>query len=230
MMQDNITDWALEQYRTTYQDDTITKQDIFYYTYGILHHTGFREKYQMFLVRGIPNIPMAPDFRAFYIAGRELAHMHLNFDSDVTPRYDLGAPLHPIPDAPRNIKFGKKERHDTGPKTTDDHTKLLLDGILVYDNIPHTNYKVNGLTPIGWFVARYVHSDHLSTAAKKGWVESGNTNYPLEGVPGDEVQAIIERLVYIGVQSDKIIENLPEEFEGIQVKEDVPKQTRMDNF
>lgn len=229
-MIDNITDWALKLYRTTYKDDTITKQDIFYYTYGILHSPGFREKYQMFLVRGIPNIPMAPDFRAFCTAGKELAQLHLNFDNPDAPRYDLGTPLHPIPDAPRNITFGKKKRDGPGPKTMFDNTKLLLDGIIIYDNLPHTNYKVNGLTPIGWFAARYVHSNHLSPAAKKGWVESGNTNYPLYGTSGDEVRAIIERLVYIGVQSDRIIADLPEEFEGVHVRETSPKQKHIDSF
>ncbi|MYB29487.1 MAG: hypothetical protein F4Y18_00375 [Cenarchaeum sp. SB0663_bin_5] len=225
-MIDNITDWALELYRTTYEDDTITKEDIFYYTYGILHHTGFREKYQAFLVRGIPNIPMAPDFHAFCTAGRELAHMHLNFDSDVTPRYDLGAPLHPIPDAPRKITFGKKKNDGTG---TRDATKLYLDDTLVYDNLPHTDYKVNGLTPIGWFaapngivqVSRYSYREDPVT---------GITNYPLKGVKSEEVRGMIERLVYIGVQSDRIIENLPEKFEGMDIKQEKPKQVSMDSF
>ncbi|MCP4374130.1 MAG: DNA helicase, partial [Deltaproteobacteria bacterium] len=35
---ENITDWALEQFRTHYHDDTITKWDIFHYVYAILHH------------------------------------------------------------------------------------------------------------------------------------------------------------------------------------------------
>ena len=68
-MIDNITDWALERYRSTYDDQTITKEDIFYYTYGVLHSPGFRAKYQAFLKRGIANIPMAPNFRAFERAG-----------------------------------------------------------------------------------------------------------------------------------------------------------------
>ena len=222
-MTDNITDWALKRYRTTYNNNTITKEDIFYYTYGVLHHPGFRKKYQAFLVRGIPNIPMAPDFRAFEAAGRELAQLHLNYET--CPRYDMGGPLHTIPDAPKNIQFGKKKRDGPGPKTMDDETKLKLDGELVYDNIPLVNYRVNGQTPIGWFAARYVHSDHLSAAAKKGWTQSGNTNYPLESKSGEEVRAIIERLVYVGVESDRIIASLPEEFEmgtyigGVQVSQ-----------
>ena len=206
-MQDNITNSALGLYQTTYKDKSITKEDIFYYTYGVLHSREFRKKYQAFLVRGIPNIPLAPDFRAFERAGRELAELHLNFETG--PRHNLGRPVNPIPDAPRQIAFGRKDRNGPGPKTMDDPTCLNLDGITVYDKLPDITYKVNGHTPVGWFVNRYGFS-----VDKRGG--SGNTNYPLEGKTGEEVRAIIERLVYVGVESDRIIAELPEEFEGME--------------
>ena len=201
-MKENITDWALEHYRTTYGDQTITKGDIFYYTYGVLHSSKFREKYQAFLVRGLPNIPMAPDFRAFERAGRELAKLHLNFETG--PRHNLGGPLQAIPDAPQKIKFGKKRREGPGPKTTDDYSTLIIDGITIYGNLPDIHYKVNGRTPVEWFVDRYGYKRDNTT---------GITNYPLEGKSGEEVRAIIERLAYVGVESDRIIAALPEEFE-----------------
>ena len=219
-MTDNITDWALNKYRVTYHDDTISKEEIFYYTYGILHSPGFRKKYQAFLVRGIPNIPMAPDFRAFERAGRSLAGMHLNFDTG--PRYNLGEPLHDIPKAPKKIAFDKKKRDGPGPKTTDDFAKLKLDGVLVYDNLPHISYKVNGRTPVGWFVDRYKYKKDKTT---------GITNYPLEGCTGEDVRAIIERLVYVGVESDKTIAGLPAEFEmHMIISANKASQTRMEYF
>lgn len=201
-MIDNITDWALERYRSTYDDQTITKEDVFYYTYGVLHSPGFRAKYRVFLKRGLPSIPMAPDFRAFECAGRDLAELHLNYETG--PRYNLGEPLSPIPDAPQKIAFGRKDNDGPGPRTVDDQTKLLLDGVAVYDNLPPTTYKVNGRTPIGWFVDRYGHTEDRTTNI---------TNYPLDGVNGDQVRGIIERLVYVGVGSDRIIDGLPTEFE-----------------
>ena len=202
-MKDNITDWALNNYRDTYKDDTITKEDIFYYTYGILHSNGYRTKYQANLVRGIPHIPMAPDFWSFCTAGRQLAELHLNFDTG--PQYDLGKPLKAIPNAPKKIRFGRKPNPDDGgSKTIVDNTVLYLDDILVFDNIPDMSYKVNGRTPIQWFVDRYSFQKHST---------SGITNYPLEGVKGKDVQNIIERLIYVGIQSDKVIADLPKEFE-----------------
>lgn len=206
-MKDNITDWALEQYRQIYKDDTITKQDIFYYTYGILHSPGFREKYQPFLVRGIPNIPYAPDFRAFEKAGRDLAYLHLNYET--CPRYNLGPPKNKIPDAPRRVQFGTKKNEGDG---TIDESKLVLDDMLVFDNIPHIDYRVNGLTPIGWFAGNS-GIEKVSRYSFRTNSESGITNYPLEHVSGEEVLHIIERLVYVGMETDRIMQSLPEEFE-----------------
>ncbi|CAI8047272.1 hypothetical protein GBAR_LOCUS26116 [Geodia barretti] len=60
--QENITDWALAEFRTHYADDTITKWDIFHYNYGLLHHPTYREKYEANLKRDLPHIPFAEDF------------------------------------------------------------------------------------------------------------------------------------------------------------------------
>ncbi|MGL6283921.1 MAG: type ISP restriction/modification enzyme, partial [Microcoleaceae cyanobacterium] len=62
---ENITDWALEEFRTHYQDKKIKKWDIFYYVYGLLHHPTYRTKYAANLKRELPRIPYAPDFRDF---------------------------------------------------------------------------------------------------------------------------------------------------------------------
>ena len=67
---ENITDWGLQQFRDHYNDDTITKWDIFYYVYGLLHHPGYREKFADNLKRELPRIPFAPDFQAFASAGK----------------------------------------------------------------------------------------------------------------------------------------------------------------
>ena len=56
---ENITDWALEQFRVRYADPSITKWDIFHYTYAVLHHPEYRERYAANLRRELPRIPFA---------------------------------------------------------------------------------------------------------------------------------------------------------------------------
>ena len=60
---ENITDWALSQFQSHYEDSAITKWDIFHYVYGILHHAAYRERYQANLKRDLPRLPYASDFR-----------------------------------------------------------------------------------------------------------------------------------------------------------------------
>ena len=73
---ENITDWALKQFRTRYKDKKLTKWDIFHYVYALLHHPGYRTKFADNLKKSLPRIPFAPDFRAFANAGKELAELH----------------------------------------------------------------------------------------------------------------------------------------------------------
>lgn len=54
---ENITDWGLEQFRSHYNDRSITKWDIFYYTYAVLHHPEYRSRYAANLKRELPRIP-----------------------------------------------------------------------------------------------------------------------------------------------------------------------------
>ena len=86
----NITDYALTEYQTHYNDKKITKTSIFYYVYGLLHHPTYRTKFANNLSRELPHIPMAPDFWTFSKTGKKLATLHLNFET--CKRYNLGTP------------------------------------------------------------------------------------------------------------------------------------------
>jgi predicted helicase len=79
--QENVTDWALEHFRKHYKDKKITKWDIFYYVYGVLHHPEYRAKYAENLKRELPRIPLANDFWGFSKAGKELARLHIEYES-----------------------------------------------------------------------------------------------------------------------------------------------------
>ncbi|MFZ1141493.1 MAG: type ISP restriction/modification enzyme [Candidatus Sulfotelmatobacter sp.] len=56
---ENITDWALEQFRSHYADPSITKWDIFHYIYAVLHHPDYRQRYAANLRRELPRVPFA---------------------------------------------------------------------------------------------------------------------------------------------------------------------------
>ena len=84
---ENLTDWALQQFRAHYQDDALAKWDIFHYVYALLHHPAYREKYAANLRRELPRIPLAPDFWGFARAGARLAELHVHYEQQ--PEYPL---------------------------------------------------------------------------------------------------------------------------------------------
>ena len=212
---DNITDLTLEEYRHHYSNPNITKNDIFYYIYAILHHEGYRNKFINSLRQVLPRIPMAPDFSKFCSVGRRLADLHLTFED--CNRYDLGPPkIH----SPVQFKFSKlsfgTRYSETAKKMVKDTSVLRADGVVLFDNIPEMSYMVDGRTPLEWVVDRY-----RVTVDK----DSGIVNDPCTGT---DIIAVIERAVYIGIESERIIKALPDEFEPD--KDWTPRGGGLDEF
>lgn len=77
---DNITDEGLRRFVRTYGAD-VTKDDIFFYVYGLLHSSEYREAYAADLKRMLPRIPLVTDPSPFFEAGRELSEIHLSYES-----------------------------------------------------------------------------------------------------------------------------------------------------
>src|ERR1039458_2901565 len=84
---ENITDGALGEFRTHYGDKSITKWDLFHYTYGLLHHPEYRTRYAANLKRELPRIPMAPAFRDYARIGAALMKLHIDYE--LQPEYPL---------------------------------------------------------------------------------------------------------------------------------------------
>ncbi|MGB1207304.1 MAG: type ISP restriction/modification enzyme [Chitinophagales bacterium] len=78
---ENITDWGLAQFTEHYKDTSITKLDIFHYTYGVLHNPQYREKYELNLKREFPRLPFYKDFQKWASWGRALMSLHIEYET-----------------------------------------------------------------------------------------------------------------------------------------------------
>lgn len=83
---DNVTDWALEQFRARYEKGKrpkrlITKDAIFDYVYGVLHNPVYREKYAQNLKREFPRIPFYSDFWKWVEWGQQLMALHIGYET-----------------------------------------------------------------------------------------------------------------------------------------------------
>ena len=191
--QENITDWALSEFRTHYSDDTITKWDIFHYTYGLLHHPDYREKYQMNLKRDLPHIPFAEDFWRFAKAGAALADLHVNYES--APKYDQ-LNHHETPGVQVNWNVEKM-------KFSKDKTQLIYNDFLTLDGIPAEvyDYRLGTRSALEWVVDQYrVKVDR----------RSGIANNPNRETEPRYIVDLIKRVITVSLKTVEIVENLPE--------------------
>ncbi len=200
---DNISDTALRAFQQQYPDDSITKDDIFDYVYGILHASSYREQFANDLSKMLPHIPYAPDFRAFSEAGKDLAHLHLNYETcDQYP----GLKVESIK---TQLFWEEKPEHfllrKQAMKYKDKNTKdiLIINDHVMLTGIPEEahRYVVNGRTPLEWFINRY----KITTDKNSGIVNDANAWFEN---PRDLITAI-ERIVHVSVESARIIGNLP---------------------
>ncbi len=76
-----ISGYALNLFRRHYEDSSIAEEEIFYYIYAILHHKGYLEKHKNSLKKEDPRIALSEDFKELSALGKELAKLHLNYES-----------------------------------------------------------------------------------------------------------------------------------------------------
>ena len=194
---DNISDKALDDFREHYCDNTITKDTIFDYVYGVLHAPSYREEFANNLAKEMPRIPFAPDFYTSAEAGKELAALHLGYET--CERYSLEMIFaHEGEPQPRHFQLG-----ESAMDFDDDETTLIINDHVRLSGIPSEahQYVVNGRTPLEWFIDRYqIKRDKDSGILNdpNGWFAD----------PRDLITAI-ERIVYVSVESTRIIEGLP---------------------
>ena len=199
---DNITDSALERFRTHYRDQGICKDEIFDYVYGVLHAPDFRTAFPNALARQLARIPLAGDFRAFAEAGRELAELHLGYET--CPEYPLelvfsggGKPQ------PEHFRLRAKPMRFAGKKGDTDRSVLIVNDHVRLAGIPEAahSYVVNGRTPLEWFIDRY----KVSTDPKSGIVNDANNWFERP----EDLVAAIRRIVHLSVETVRIVEKLP---------------------
>jgi predicted helicase len=148
--QENITDWALGEFRRHYADVSITKEAIFYYVYAVLHTPQYRAKYEQNLKRDFPRIPYYADFQYFSERGKALADLHIGYES-VTPY-----PLELVE------KTSPKKDYLPKPKlkANKENGEIELDELTLLRGIPSEAwaYKLGNRTALEWILDQYKES------------------------------------------------------------------------
>lgn len=226
-----ITDEGLAHFVDYYAsqmsaEDNISKEDLFYYIYGLLHSEDYRERYAENLTKQLPNIPRVQkydDFVAFSTAGRQLADLHINYESvDMYQGVKLTSKLTNLKLADgqnwakskieddkfyvTKMKHPKRKNEETG-KNENDPTKIIYNSHITVEHIPEEayDYVVNGKPAIAWIIERQAVSTHkasgITNDANDWAIETmKNPRYPLE---------LLLRVINVSLKTQAIVRNLP---------------------
>ncbi|WP_437945506.1 type ISP restriction/modification enzyme [Sorangium sp. So ce296] len=199
---DGITDAGLAHFRVAYPAEPITKEDLFYYVYGILHSTDYRERYADNLGKELPRIPRvatAADFWAFSKAGRKLGDLHVGYEQVAEYPATVEGPKAPTPSQYRvdKMKFGKGK----------DKTVIHYNDFFAVRDIPLAAYEyvVNGKSAIEWVMER----QSVTTDKDSGIVKDANA-YATETVGDPRYPlSLLLRVITVSLETMQIVRGLP---------------------
>lgn len=203
---DGITDAGLQHFKDAYKGEDISKEDLFYYIYGLLHSVDYKKRYADNLSKELPRIPAVKkftDFQAFSTAGRMLADLHIHYET-VSP-YQLNIEggallLADFTDADFRVtqmKFASKA----------DKTRVVYNHKITMTGIPLEayDYVVNGKPALEWVMERQA----VTTNRDSGIVNDANlwatetiedAAYPLK---------LFQRVITVSLETMKIVRALP---------------------
>lgn len=221
---DGITDWILREIRTRYGGaKNITKEMIFYYVYGLLHSPAYRERFSADLKKSLPRIPIVEnvnEFMDFYKAGKQLAALHLNYETvpaysgvEVEGDFKYKQKVEPYVPCEKiaaqtvsddDYEFYKVEQMRFPKK--DEKSTIIYNNYITIKNIPEKAYRyiVNGKSAIEWIMERYavkIDKDSLIKNDPNDWSrEHQKPRYILD---------LLLSVINLSVQTVDIVEKLP---------------------
>ena len=224
--QENITDWTLKHFQENYElgimndkdlihnsSFIITKWDIFYYVYGLLHHPHYRAHYAANLRRELPRIPLANDFWAFSQAGQQLAELHLNYEQQ--PEY----PLQKV------ATHGQRPHYRIEKmRLTQEKDAIIYNEALTLKNIPQETfkYRLGNRSALEWIIDdQYQVKIDGHSGSKDGleWINayqaktekgSGILNDPNRADDEQYILRLIGQVITVSLETAKIVDGLPE--------------------
>ncbi len=200
---DGISDFILGYARQLY-GNTVMKEDIFYYVYGILHQQEYRTQFENDLKKMLPRIPLVAlgkDFWLFSKAGRDLAGWHLDYET-IEPSKETTVVFR----ATKNINYQIEKMRFGKKNGVVDKTVIDFNSEITVENIPLVAYAyvVNGKSAIEWVMERYQKTTHKDSQIKNNpndWcAEVDNERYVLD---------LLLRVIRVSVETVAIVASLP---------------------
>lgn len=192
--QHNITEWGLEQFQTHYQDKSINRENIFHYTYSVLHHPAYRQKYELNLKREFPRLPFYDDFRQWVTWGKELMDLHINYEKAKPfklKRVDAETNSTPRPKLKANKASGTIE----------------LDSITILQGVPCAawDYKLGNRSALEWILDQYKEKKPSDVTIAEKFNTYRFADYK------EQVVDLLRRVCTVSVRTVEITNQMPKQ-------------------
>jgi predicted helicase len=213
---DNITDEALARFRAAY-GPSITKDDVFFHVYGLLHSPDYRTRFASDLKKMLPRIPLVANAIAFIDAGRALSELHLGYES--AKPYPLDGLPGPSGEGPADasdaayqqfrvekMRFGKPTAEQKQAGLRDDRTTIVYNDRITVGGVPGEAYRylLGSRSAVEWIMERYqVKVDKASQIRNdpNDWSrEVGDPRYIID---------LLARIVTVSLETMTIVDALP---------------------
>jgi predicted helicase len=191
---DNIPPSALVHFQNHYEDDAITRPDIFHYVYALLHHPDYRARYAENLKRELPRIPLAgksADFHVFAKAGKKLAELHVNYEQQ--KEY----PLKRVENDETKLNWRVEAM-----KLNDERDTLYYNDHFTLTGIPREvfDYRLGNRSALEWVIDQYrVQKDDHDNI----------TSDPNRKDDEEYIVRLIGQVVTVSVETMKTVKSLP---------------------
>lgn len=225
-----MTDFMLARCRREF-GEKVTKEDIFYYIYAVLHSPDYRARFEADLKKSLARIPLCrtgAEFAAFVRAGRKLGDLHCGYENaapwpecavDIIPdaSSNLVNPVNPVQNSLYTVtkmRFAKKEcpvdENRNGKLDRwelEDRSRILYNDRITIRGIPLAayDYVVNGKSAIEWVMERYQVTTNKDSGIVNDpnlWLkESGNERYIVD---------LLLKVVTVSMETQKIVTKLPQ--------------------
>ncbi|GAA9551987.1 hypothetical protein UBN56_10980 [Helicobacter pylori] len=163
--------------------------------YAILHHKGYLEKYKNSLTKEDPRIALSEDFKELSVLGKELAKLHLNYES---------GEMHTSVKYTTLMNAGMEGYYDVVQMKKDKKGDCIIyNQNITIIKIPKKafDYVVNGKSAIDWVIERY-----QKTMDKESLIENNPNDYK----DGKYVFELLCRVIKLSEKSVDLIEKISE--------------------
>ena len=198
----NITDWAIRRINDRYRaewgddypriagDDGITAEQIFAYTYAVLHDPVYRHDYAVDLLQEFPRLPLYPDFLHWAEMGQRLLDLHIGFESA----------------EPFALERVEKDGDPGKAALKADKTRgaIILDGKTMLTGVPEEawEYRLGSRSALEWVLDQYKEKTPRDPTVRDRFNTYRFADYK------EQVIDLLQRVCTVSVKTVRIVDQL----------------------